>query len=87
MIRVVLINLFFLLLPSILYFSYIYLRQNLQPHEPVTAEPPLAWLVGGGVVLMLASLLILGTWEGHAPGGKYHPPEFRDGVLIPGHVE
>ncbi len=87
MIRVILINMFFLLLPSILYFSYIYLRQNLQPNEPVRAEPPLAWLVAGGVVLMLASLLMFGKWEGHAPGGKYHPPVVRDGVLIPGHVE
>jgi hypothetical protein len=87
MIRVVLINLVFLLLPLVLYYLYIYIRRELQPDVRMTAEAPVALLIGSGVVLMLASLLIFGKWEGNAPGGKYYPPEIRNGVVVPGRVE
>jgi hypothetical protein len=87
MIRVVLINLLFLLLPTLLYFSYVYIRRRDRPGEQVLSNAPIFWLLSLGVAMMIASLVIFGKWEGGAPSGKYVPPRLKDGVIIPGHVE
>ena len=39
------------------------------------------------VGLALAVIMMFGTLEGSAPGQGYHPPEFRDGRIVPGEVE
>jgi hypothetical protein len=36
---------------------------------------------------MLIALIVLGQWEVGDPGGRYVPSQFKDGVLIPGHIE
>jgi hypothetical protein len=87
MIRVVLVNLLFLFAPALLYFSYVYLRKRGQPDEQILSNAPIFWLMAAGVAMMLASIVIFGQWEGGAPGKQYVPPQFKDGVIIPGHVE
>jgi hypothetical protein len=87
MIRIILVNLLFLLLPLIVYFAYVFLRQGGKPEEGVVANAPIFWLLAGGVALMLAALVVLGRWEGEAPGRTYVPPQYRDGVIVPGHYE
>ena len=87
MIRVILVNLLFLLFPSILYFAYVYLRRRENPNAQILSNAPIFWLLAAGVSLMLASLIIFGQWHGGPPGKNYVPPRFQDGVVIPGHIE
>lgn len=87
MIRVILVNLLFLLLPSIIYFSYVFLKGNSKSSEEAVSNAPILWLLILGVMLMLATLFIFGQWDGSDPNKQYHPPVYRDGVIVPGHVE
>lgn len=87
MIRIVLINVLLLLFPVLLYFSYVYLRHRDRPNEEILGNAPIFWLLAFGAVLMLGSLIFFGKWEGGAPGKQYVPPVYRDGVIVPGHVE
>jgi hypothetical protein len=87
MIRIILVNVLLLLFPALLYFSYVYLRHREQPDEEIVSNAPIFWLLAFGAVLMLGSLIFFGKWEGGAPGKQYVPPVYRDGVIVPGHVE
>jgi hypothetical protein len=87
MIRIVLVNLLLLLLPIIVYFGYVYLRRRNAPGEDIMSDAPIFWLLAGGAALMLIGLIYLGQWETGDPGGKYVPPRFEDGVIVPGHIE
>lgn len=87
MIRVILVNLLFLLLPSIIYFSYVYLRGDSKSGEEAVSNAPILWLLILGVMLMVSTLFIFGKWEGSDPSKQYYPPVYRDGVIVPGHVE
>ena len=87
MIRVILVNLLFLLLPSLLYFAYVYYRRRENPNEPIRGDAPIFWLITAGVVMMMISIVLFGHWHGGEPGKRYVPPQFKDGVVIPGHVE
>ena len=87
MIRIILVNLLFLLLPLIIYFAYVFLRQSSEPSEGILTNAPISWLLAIGVGLMLMAIVILGRWEGGEPGKSYVPPQFKDGVVIPGHYE
>ena len=87
MIRIILVNLLFLLLPLIIYFAYVLLRQGAGPDDGILTNAPIFWLLAAGVGLMLAAIVILGRWEGGEPGKTYVPPQFRDGVVVPGHYE
>jgi uncharacterized protein DUF6111 len=87
MIRIILINLLLLLLPSVIYFGYVYFRRRGQPDGEILANAPIFWLLAGGAAIMLIALVILGQWEVGEPGGRYVPPHVKDGVIIPGHIE
>lgn len=87
MIRVILVNLLFLLLPLIVYFAYVLLRQGDGPEEGIVSDAPIFWLLALGVGMMLIAIVFLGRWEGGEPGKRYVPPQFKDGVVIPGHYE
>jgi hypothetical protein len=87
MIRIILVNLLFLLLPLIIYFAYVLLRQRGDPDEGIVTNAPIFWLLAVGVGLMLIAIVVLGQWEGGTPGKTYVPPQFKDGVVIPGHDE
>lgn len=87
MIRIILVNLLFLLLPTVLYFGYVYIRRRNQPNGEILANAPIFWLLAGGAAMMLIALIVLGQWEVGDPRGRYVPSQFKDGVLIPGHIE
>jgi hypothetical protein len=87
MIRIILVNLLFLLLPLIIYFAYALLRQGGEPDDGILTNAPIFWLLAVGVGLMLMAIIILGRWEGGEPGKRYVPPQFKDGVVNPGHYE
>jgi hypothetical protein len=87
MIRVILVNLLFLLFPSVLYFAYVYLRRKEDPNAQILSNAPIFWLIAAGVLMMLASIVVFGHWEGDPIGKRYVPPQYKDGVIIPGHNE
>lgn len=87
MIRIIVINLLLLLLPTVIYFSYIYLRRQQAPDAEILADAPIFWLLAAGAVLSLLVLIFFVDWTGNVPGGRYVAPRYEDGVIIPGHIE
>lgn len=87
MLRIIFINLFLLLLPTAIYLAYVYyIRRDGPPDAPLN-EAPIFWLLGTGVLMVLATLLYFTEFSGGKPGGKYVPPAVKDGVIQPGHME
>jgi hypothetical protein len=87
MIRIIVINLLLLLLPTVIYFSYIYLRRQQTPDAELMADAPIFWLLAMGAVMSLLVLIFFVDWTGNTPGGRYVAPRYEDGVIIPGHIE
>lgn len=91
MIRVFLVVILPMLAPFILYGLYVWWARRqraaagdgrvLPGEEPV----PWLWMALAGVVLMTASLLLVGFDRGVAPGTKVLPPAFVDGEVVPAH--
>ena len=80
--RVALTVLLPLLLPSIVYFSYVALARQ----DPRSAQAvPWFWLLVSGLVLALTAFVLLSVFEGAAPGSVYHPPRAVDGRIEPGY--
>jgi len=87
MIRIILINLFLLLLPFIIYFAYLYLvKGGRDKNEPINFAPLIA-LFGVGLILMMGAIAYFIQFESGEPGQRYIPPRVEDGVLIPGRLE
>ncbi len=87
MIRIIVVNLLLLLLPTIIYFTYIYLRRQQTPDAEIMADAPIFWLLAAGAGLSLLVLIFFVDWTGNTPYGRYIPPRFEDGVVVPGRVE
>ena len=80
--RIALTVLLPLLLPSIVYFSYVALsREGLREGQ----SAPWIWLIVSGLVLAIVAFLFLSTLEGAEPGSVYHPPRAVDGRIEPGY--
>jgi hypothetical protein len=86
MIRIILINLFLLLLPFIIYFAYVYLVKGRDKNEPINFTP-LIVLFGIGLILMMGAIAYFIQFEAGEPGQRYIPPRVEDGVLKPGRLE
>lgn len=87
MIRVLLLNILLLFLPTLLYLGYVQLIRQFQPEDQPLPNAPFVWLAVAGAVLMVIGLVVLGNWEDVPSDGKYYPPEIRDGKIVPGHVD
>jgi heme/copper-type cytochrome/quinol oxidase subunit 1 len=87
MIRVILLNLFLLVLPALLYFLYVFVLRRLRGQESKVESAPLFWLFATGMILMVASLAYYAEFEGERGSGVYRPPSYQDGVVRPGRVE
>jgi len=87
MIRVILINLFLLLLPFIVYFAYVYLvKGGRAKNEPINFTP-LIVLFAIGLILMMGAIAYFIQFESGEPGQRYIPPTVENGVLKPGRLE
>ncbi|MBP9693369.1 MAG: hypothetical protein KBE16_01495 [Alphaproteobacteria bacterium] len=82
-----------LFLPLVLYFIYkAYVnskREKDQKHKffdltDRKAFPPLLFL---GVMLMILVLILVTTFGGSDPTGKYIPPRYENNKLVPSHME
>lgn len=86
MIRIVLENTFFFLLPTIAYLVYVAFKRDDWPGLwPVLKEAPLPQLFVSGAALMVATFIAFSSTSGHKPGEAYTPPSYRDGKVEPGH--
>lgn len=86
MIRIVLENIFFFLLPTIIYLVYTAFKRNDWPGLwAVLKEAPLAQLFVTGAFLMITTLIAFSSSSGHKPGEAYTPPSYHDGKVEPGH--
>ena len=85
MIRIVLENIFFFLLPTLLYVVYVAFKRNDWPGLwAVLKAAPLVKLFALGAALMIGTLVLLSSKTGHRPGEGYTPPSYSDGKLDPG---
>lgn len=91
MLRVILTIIVPLLLPTVVYVGYVALeRRRLASSggpQPWYVGAPWAWLIGGGLLLMIATLAVLTNFSSGSPGEVYVPAHVRpDGSLVPGHT-
>jgi hypothetical protein len=86
MIRIVIENLFFFLLPTIVYIAWVAFQRNDWPGlGSVIKDAPLLKLFVLGAASMLITLVAFSSRAKNAPGDAYEPPVFKDGKLQPGH--
>lgn len=71
-----------LILPLLVYLSYVYLTDR---HRPDWVQrTPWLGLFGAGAVLLGASLIVWGLIDGADPDTTYVPPRLEDGRIVPG---
>lgn len=86
MIRFLLENIFFFLLPTLAYVAYVaYQRQDWPGLWHILRQAPLLRLFLLGGALMMSTLFLLSSYTGHSPLEGYTPPAFEDGQVRPGH--
>lgn len=90
MLRTTLIHILILLAPTILYVAWLLLARRAQLSRARWAATframPWLRLLGGGLVLVAASLVALALLGGADPGGTYVPPHLLDGEVVPAQV-
>ena len=91
MMRTTLVHILLFLGPSIAFFLYLVATRKVQMGVGPTAEAlrgmPWPWLLGGGLILMAASLVALALTGGGEPGGTYVAPHVVEGEVVPGEVK
>lgn len=91
MIRVVAENIILFLLPTLVYFGYVYLvrapatDQNGNRTSAID-DAPLLWLFIAGACLVIATLVAFSSTTGGKPGEAYDPPVSKDGHIEDGRV-
>lgn len=85
MIRIVIENLFFFFLPTIVYVAWIAFKRNEWPGlYSVLRDAPLVRLFILGAMLMVATLAAFSTRTTNSPGTVYVPPSSVGGKIAPG---
>jgi hypothetical protein len=86
MLRFLLSVLLPLLLPTALWFAWVYAARRAALRGMRWSEAPWGWLAGTGVVLAAAFLYLVQVHYGEQ-GGRYVPSQYIDGKLVPGRFE
>jgi hypothetical protein len=77
-----------LLLPTLLYFGYIWFDRQRGATSPGGAQSardiPWLWLGAAGLLLLAVTLVASALFGGAAPGSHYQPPQLIDGQVQPG---
>jgi hypothetical protein len=86
MIRIVIENIFVLLVPTLSYIAWIaFVRNDWPGLGSVLRTAPLLNLFLLGGALMLATVAMVSTRTRNLPGEGYVPPSIQNGTLQPGH--
>jgi hypothetical protein len=87
MIRIVIENIFFFMLPTVLYLAWVAFTENEWAGLPtVIRQAPLLRLFVAGAALMLATLVTFSSRSHNGPHDVYVPPSIEDGKIEPGHT-
>jgi hypothetical protein len=85
MIRIVIENVFFFLLPTLVYISWVAFRDDeWSGLQEIVRKAPLLKLFIAGAVLMLTTLVVFSSRTYNAPQDVYVPQSMHDGKLEPG---
>ncbi len=87
MLRFLLFNAVFLLLPFAIYAVWLMTTRGSAGNVGDWTIRTIGILAIGGIVLMAISLLFFINFSGSPPGGKYTPATIEDGKLVPGHID
>jgi hypothetical protein len=86
MIRIVIENIFFFMLPTFIYIVWIAFAEDEWVGLPtIVRKAPLLRLFVAGAALMLATLVIFSSRSHNNPHDVYVPPSVEGGKLEPGH--
>lgn len=72
-----------LALPTVLYLIWVRLAQGGFGWRLV----PLVWAAGAGAALLALVLFTVTVHFGTSTRGTYVPPQWRNGRIVPGHIE
>lgn len=90
MLRTTLIHILILLAPTILYIAFLILARRVQLSRSHMAaqlrKMPWIRLLGSGLILAAASLVVWAMTGGSDPEGTYVPARIVDGEIVPGEV-
>ena len=88
MMRLLVENAVLFLLPSALYFGYVALVRGPKPAGAGTLnDAPVIWLMIGGAMLVVFTLVAFSTSDGGKPGEAYTPAVLKNGQIEPGRIE
>jgi len=79
------------LLPLLAYLAWWYLARRKAlaqgSAKPGIQEGPWALAIATALMLAVLGLIVFGAMRGEEPGGVYVPPAYKDGRIVPGHIE
>lgn len=88
MLRVLLTIVLPLLLPTAVYVAWLVFMSWSANREPIRLHTlPLVWLALAGVALLALVLVTVTVHFGEPSGGRYVPPRYEDGRVIPPQIE
>jgi hypothetical protein len=79
-----------LVLPAAVYFAWLgFMRWRARTSGsadiPLLREGPWYWLISAGLVLAIATFLMLAFFGERVPAGQYVPPRLIDDQVVPAH--
>lgn len=86
MLRFVLLVVMLMALPAVIYAAIAVVRSG-DTLDQVLTKLPIVTLAAAGAVLTAIVLVAYIQLNRNEPGGHYVPPVFKDGEIVPGHVE
>jgi hypothetical protein len=84
MIRMVLERLGLFAVPFLLFAGYLAVRR--QGFTATRAPRPLLWLTASGLLLVIGSFVYAGLFGGVSTQGRYVPPAYVHGKIVPAHI-
>ncbi len=86
MTRILIENVFFFMLPTLVYIMWTAFKEDEWAGLPtIVGRAPLLRLFAAGAALMLGTLVIFSSQSHNSPHDVYVPPSVEDGKVEPGH--
>ncbi|WP_319775412.1 DUF6111 family protein [Breoghania sp.] len=86
MIRIIVVHALLFLLPFIAYAIWLAVVRRSASAEN-WRDAPLLWLSMAGGLVVIASLVMLASFDDKNADANYTPMQFKDGQLVPGKLE
>lgn len=86
MARIFVFNIFFFLLPFLLYAGYLLATKGSFRNAEEWQLRTVSWLALGGAVLLVAVILIFANYDTVSGDTTYRPAQYIDGKIVPGEL-